>query len=228
MIRYLILFVAMALLGFPLPAAETQDAAQKIAAKDGIVRLNDHFMIFPENKPGNSVYIDKKKLLSRDDLTLVDIVEAPDGYIYRGLDGSGRSVLGFKGDPDAQFLQLQGGFYQLITGKNTKKKLYWVNGAGQIEDMLPGRNTGAGLVFNGVDKAAFYHIAKGETVVTEAGRERYQYTFKIHIADTNDHSIRQLPVTIKDFRLKLLLEWMDENTIKYTLDNGQEETVAIR
>lgn len=228
MARYLILIISIILFNIPLYAVETQNAEQKASPADGIVRLNDHFMIFPDNKPGNSIYVDKRKLLSRDDLTMVDFIEAPEGYIYHGLDKNGNSVLGFTGDPDVKFIQFKGGFYQLITPKSAKKKLYWLNGDRKIEDMLPRRNTGTGLVFNGVDKAAFYHIAKGETVVTEDGRERYQYTFRIHIADLKTHQVRHLPVSVNDFRAKLKLEWMDENTIKYTLDNGQVETIAIR
>ena len=226
--RYLILLLIVFFLNSSLYATEREPENENVPSANGIVRLNEHFTIFPDNKLGNSIYVDKKKLISRDDLTLVDIIEAPEGFIYHGLDESGNSLLGYKGHPDVKFISMQGGFYQLLTDKNTKKKIYWINGDRKIEDLLPKRNTGTGLVFNGLDKAVFYHIAKGETVETEEGRERYQYTFRLHVADTKSYRIRHLPISVKDYYMKLRLEWMDESTIKYTLGNGQVETVAIR
>ncbi len=228
MIRYLILILTILLLDTTLYAVETQSETQDTPSADGVIRINEHFMIFPDSKLGNSVYFDKRKLVSRDDLTMVDIVEAPEGFIYHGLDENGNSILGFTGNPQVNFIRLQGGFYQLITGKNGKKKIYWINSELKIEDLLPRRNTGTGLVFNGVDKAVFYHITKGEIVQTEEGKERYQYTFRLHVADTQSRRVRHLPVSVKDYFIRLRLEWMDESTIKYTLGNGQVETVAIR
>lgn len=193
-----------------------------------IVKLNDRFQIFPDNKLGNTIYLNKKKLVTRDDLALIDIVEAPKGYIYHGLDESGNSVLGYTGDPDAKFIQQPAGLYHLILANNGKKKIYWINDKHRIEDLLPRRNTATGLTYNNVDKTVFYHIAKGETIETEEGRERYQYTFRLHVVNTQTYKVMHLPVTIKDFSLKLRLEWMDEDTIKYTLSNGKVETTAVQ
>ncbi len=195
---------------------------------NGIVKLNDRFQVFPDNKLGNTIYLNNKKLVTRDDLSLIDIVEAPEGYIYHGLDENGNSVLGYIGDPDTKFILLPAGLYHLILADNSKKKIYWINGKRQIEDLLPRSKTGTGLKFNNVDKAVFYHIAKGETIETEDGRERYQYTFRLHVVNTQTHKVMHLPMTIKDFSPKLRLEWTDEDTIKYTLSNGKIETTAIQ
>ncbi len=222
------MFLLLILMSVSISGAETLPDEGSVTPADGILKLNNQFSIFPDNKLGNSVYLNKKRLVSRDDLTMVDIVQAPDGYIYHGLDENGSSVLGFSGNEDAKFIQLPGGFYYLVTDKNSKKKIYWISGNRKIEDLLPRRNTGSGLVFNGSDKAVFYHIAKGETIETEEGKERYQYTFKIHIANTETRSVRHLPLSVTDFSLRLRLEWTDENTIKYTLSNGQAETVSIQ
>lgn len=226
--KLLVLILAAFLVHLPLTAAEAQESTAQASPAGGILKLSEDFSVFPENKLGNSIYYNGKKLISRDDLTMIGITKAPEGFIYHGLDETGNSVLGYTGNPDAKFIPLQGGFYQLITSTDTKRKLYWINGDGEIEDLLPRRNTGTGLVFNGVDKAAFYHISKGETIETESGRERYQYTFRIHVADRSTYRVRHLPISVKDFTFRLRLEWMDENTIKYTLSNGQVETVAIR
>ncbi|MBT7892083.1 MAG: hypothetical protein HN580_23910 [Deltaproteobacteria bacterium] len=228
MIKYLNLLVWCVLSTFLLSTVVTQAVTASESQANGIVKLNDRFQIFPDSKLGNTIYLNNKKLVSRGDLTLIDIVAAPEGYVYHGLDENGNSVLGYTGDQDAKFIQLPGGLYQLILSSIRKKKIYWINGKRQIEDLLPRRNTGTGLVYNNVDKAAFYHIAKGETIETEDGKERYQYTFRLHVVNTQTYKVMHLPISIKDFSLKLRLEWMDEDTIKYTLSNGQIETTAVQ
>ncbi len=226
MIKQLVLWFVLSTISFSTAGA--QSATTSETPENSILKLSDRFQIFPGNKLGNTIYLNRKKLISREDLTLVDILEAPEGHIYHGQDETGTSVLGYVGNQNAEFIQLEGGFYHLILGKNGKKKIYWINGKDHIEDVLPRRNTATGLVFNNLDKAVFYHIAKGESIETDEGRERYQYTFNLHSVNTQTHKIRHLPDTIKDFSLRLRLEWINEDTIKYTLSDGQNGTVTIR
>jgi len=224
-VNLLLLFVLSTLL---LSTGLITTVAASGSQADSIVKLNARFQIFPGNKLGNTIYLNNKKLVKRDDLAMIDVVEAPEGYIYHGLDEGGNSVLGYTGDQDAKFIPLPAGLYHLLLGNNGKKKIYWINGKRQIEDLLPRRNTGTGVVYNNVDKAVFYHIAKGETIETEDGRERYQYTFRLHVINTQTYKVMHLPKTIKDFSLRLRLEWMDEDTIKYTLSDGKVETTAVQ
>ncbi len=228
MIKPLNLVVWCILWSFSLNTVLVQSTIASESQNGSILKLNDRFQIFPDNKKGNAIYLDKKRLFSRNDLTLTNIAIAPEGYVYSGLDENGNSMLGYTGNQDAKFIQLQGGLYQLTLGRNGKKKIFWINGRHQIEDLLPRRNTATGVVYNKINRAAFYHIAKGETIETEDGKERYQYTFNLHIANTQTYEVKHLPIIIKDFSLKLRLEWVDEDTLKYTLSNGQTETADVQ
>ena len=83
------------------------------------------------------------------------------------------------------------------------------------------------MAYNQVDKAAFYHISKGETIELEDGTLKYQYTFKIHIADRAINKIYSLPNTITDFYYRLKLDWIDPNTLRYTLLSGEKGSIEV-
>ncbi|NQU65975.1 MAG: hypothetical protein HQ517_17075 [SAR324 cluster bacterium] len=226
MIKHILLLFVLSLITYSQAVSQSETTSESPA--NSILKLNEVFQIFPNKKLGNTIYLNKKKLISREDLTLIDILEAPEGYVYLGQDETENSVLGYTGSQDAKFIGLKGGFYQLSIGKNGKKKIYWTNEKNRIIDLLPRRNTATGLVFNDVDMAVFYHIAKGETIETEEGKERYQYTFNLHSISMQTFEVKHLPLAIKDFSLKLHLEWINGDTIKYTLSNGKVETVTIK
>jgi len=217
MLRIFSLITIISLIAFS-SYAETE----KKTSIDGVQRISNKIQIFPENKASNTAYKNKKKVVSVPSLTLIGISEASDGYIYMGKNESDQKVLGFSGNPEVEFIPLNGGFYQLIIRKKLTE-IYWINQNGEIENLLPRSKTANGLVFNNVDKSAFYNISKGETVETEEGRERFQYTFKIHIANTKTFEIKHLKKTVSDFRSRLRLQWVDENTLQYKLSNGNVE-----
>ena len=193
----------------------------------GIKEIKPGFQVFPYGKMGNTLYADKKKIVSRADLILHDIMEAPLGYVYYGTNETQEDVLGYVGSDTAEFNRLEGGFYHLNMADG-KKKLYRVTQDKRIQNLLPRSNTATGLVYNDVDKAAFYHITKGETVEVADGSERYQYTFRIHIVKDKDERVIDLPDTVSDFRYRLRLNWVNPSTLEYTLSNGQKETIVIR
>jgi len=199
------------------------------ATRGGIVKIKDKFQIFPENRLGNTLYLKNKKLVSKENLILEDVVEAPDGHIYRGTDENQNTILGYTGDPNAQFLSMEKGFYQLNTNSEgiVRRRLYWVNNKKEIIEILPQYKTTGGLVHNQADKAVLYHIAKGENVVTAEGKEVYQYSFRLHIINTKTGDIRHLPETILDFSPKLRLGWSDKDTVQYFLSNGTKETIKV-
>jgi hypothetical protein len=223
MIRSLWLCLALLWIAAPVNAAQTGDEN----VEGGIVIVDDTFTIFPKNRPGNSIYLKNKRLISVENLTLENIIALPEGYIYQGTDMQENQRLGFVGDPDTQFISLENGFYQLIVRNGAKRKLYWISQEKEIIDLLPRYNTATGLAFNQVDKAVFFHISKGETVETDDGRQRYQYTFRLHLFDTETGDVEQLPKVITDFRFPLRLSWLDENTIQYALSNGMRETISV-
>jgi len=195
--------------------------------KNGVQELRGNFKIFPYNKLGNTIYRDNKKLISKEHLAIQDVLEVADGIVYLGFDEGGESDLAFSGDPDVDFKSLDGGFYHLRDKKNGLSKLFRVDLNGQIKDLLPKSKTASGLAYNGKNKAAFFHIAKGELVEFEDGRSRYQYTFRIHIVRTGSSIVRTLPEAVNDFSIKLDLRWENSNTLHVLLGNGKKNVYHL-
>ncbi|MBU2512087.1 hypothetical protein KJ966_12170 [bacterium] len=220
----LLSFVLSFLLITPLLAQTIEKSKNNTVG--GIKELKNGFQVFPEGKLGNTLYKDKNKLISRDDLVLHDIVEAPEGHIYYGTNELNEPVLGFVGNTKVQFVPLEGGFYQLQT-ESGLKRIFRLNPQNEIQNVLPNSNTASGLVYNGENKAAFFHITKGETIETEDEGPKFQYTFRIHVVKDGDDKIIHLPETVSDFKSKLKLIWIDRNTLQYTLSNNQKETIVI-
>lgn len=205
--------------------AQTTEKSENII--NGVVEIKPGFQIFPVGKLGNTLYMQGKKLVSQENIVLYDVVEGPEGYVYCGIDENETAILGFVGPDTVEFTQLEGGYYQLVTA-DRKRKLYRVINKNEIQNLLPRSNTANGLVYNNIDKAAFFHISKGETIEMDDGTERYQYTFKIHIVKDDDPRIVNLPDTITDFRSRLKLDWVDQNTIQSTLSNNEKITFVVK
>ncbi len=223
------LFFTVFLLTTFVCSALAQTEEKRENSTDGIKHIRKKFFVFPENKIGNTLYRkNKEKIVSKSNLTLLDIIEAPGGYVFYGTNESVQPELGFTGESSVEFISLDNGFYQLTAQNGTVKKLYRITNNREIQCLLPKSKTASGLVYNGVDKAAFYHITKGETIETEEGKQRYLYTFKIHIVKNGVVRVDHSPDTINDFKAPLVLKWKDKNTIQYKLSNNQVETRIIK
>ena len=223
-IKFIVPTVISLLFAFALLA---QTAEKSENNNNGIKEIKPGFQVFPDGKMGNTLYANKKKLVTREDLILRDVVEAPEGYVYYGVNELDEGVLGYAGSETTEFTTLEGGFYALVTAEG-KRRLYRLNSKNEIQDLLPRSNTASGLVYNNVNKAAFFHITKGETIEADDGRQRYQYTFKIHIVKEGIDTVTHLPETVSDFRSRLRMKWINRNTLQYTLSNDQKETIVIK
>lgn len=193
---------------------------------EGIVTIRNDYQIFPVGQKGNSIYINKKRLLTRPNLILKDILEVFGGHIVYGRSEDVQHELEFIGPASVRFEKLAKGYYQIIDA-NRKKKLIRVNPADQIQILLPRSNTASGLVFNGENIAAFFHIFKGDTVESDDGKQNYQYTFKIHIIRSTDDDITTLNETVSDFNPRLRLKWLKANLLEYQLSNGVVKNLRI-
>lgn len=223
--QYLITLVFLFSLFTPGTYAEEKEKSS--LDKSGILELRGEYKIFPYNKPGNTVYYKEKKLISKENISIQDIIEVAEGIVYLGIDEAGEMVLSFAGDPEVEFELLEGGFYRLKDRKNGLSKLFRVDLNGQIKDLLPKSKTASGLAYNGKNKAAFFHIAKGELIEFEDGRSRYQYTFRIHIVRAGSSIIRTLQEPVKDFSIKLSLRWKNPNTLHVVLGNGEKKVYHL-
>ena len=223
-IKWVSLIIAFSLLFSVTALAQTDEKSQN--SSNGIKEIGAGFQVFPEGKLGNTLYKEGKKIISRKDLILRAVTDAPEGFVYYGTNEAGENILGYVGSNTTVFSALEGGYYEL-SAESGKRKLYRLMAGNKIQNLLPTSNTATGLVYNQVDKAAFYHITKGETVEAEDGKLRYQYTFRLHVVRNNEPGIIHLPETVSDFKPKLKLNWIDQNTLQLTLSNNQKETIII-
>ncbi len=205
--------------------ALAQDAV-KPDVNNGIVTIRNNFQIFPVGKLGNSIYLNKKRLLTRPNLILKDIIEIFDGHAVYGMDEVGEQELEYLGNTNITFEKIAKGYFQ-ITNEKKRKKIVRVNPADQIQVLLPNSNTATGLVHNGKNKAAFFHIFKGDTVQSDDGKSNYQYTFKIHIIRSTDDDSTTLNETVSDFSPRLKLKWLKTNLLQYELSNGFVKSFRI-
>ena len=207
--------------------AQTESQVQEENIRDGVLTIKNRYQIFPVNRLGNTIYVNNKKLESKSGLVMVDVVKAPGGFIYHAKDEAEQSILGFTGDENAKFKSLDGGFYLLST-KESGNKIYRLNSVNIIQNLLPRYKTAGGLVYNNSDKAAFFHIAKGENIETEDGKLRYLYTFRIHIAKIDEPEVINLTLSISDYSPNLRMTWIDEETLQYSLSDGSIDRITIR
>jgi hypothetical protein len=205
--------------------SELQEREENI--KGGVLTIKDRYQIFPVNRLGNTIYVDNKKLASQAGLAMIDLIETSGGFVYHAKDETEQSILGFAGEENAKFKALDGGFYLLST-KEFGNKIYRLNSDNMIQNLLPRYKTAGGLVYNNADKAAFFHISKGENIETEDGKLRYLYTFKIHVAKIEEPTVINLPLSISDYAPNLRMTWIDEETLQYSLSDGSIDRITIK
>lgn len=222
--KTLVLFISLSLLlmNGSLWAEKKNDEGNR----DGVAVINEKFKIFPIDKVGNSVYLNDKKIFSDKELTLKTIREVPSGFVYVASNEAGDFQLGFTGEESSKFKNLNEGFYFLKTSK-WKSKIFKISKEGGIIDLLPRSNTASGLVSNGKGKAVFSHITKGETIETDEGKQRYQYTLKLHVFSEKTEKVRHLKELIENFSANLSLKWVDENHVEYKLSDNQTKIIRV-
>ena len=223
--KFLYLLLTLFIVSATPVLAQSTEKSDNITG--GVQEIAPEYQVFPKGRLGNTIYKNRKKLISRVDLNLKGILEAPEGHVYYGINESDEAVLGFIGGESIQFTELEGKFYELIN-QSGQHRLYRVSPDKKIQDLLPRSNTASGLVFNDENKAAFFHITKGELVEMEDGKQRYQYTFRIHIVKNDEVKVVHLPDAVADFRAKLKMSWVDKDTLQYILSNDQMETIVIK
>ena len=219
-----VLFVSLSLFLISSPLSATEKQEQE--SKDGVAIINEKFKIFPIDKVGNSVYLRDKKIFSDEGITLKMIRKVPSGFVYLALNETGDFQLGFVGESTSKFKDLGGGFYFLTTSK-WKSKIFKVSATGEIMDLLPRSSTASGLVYNGKDQAVFSHIAKGETIETEDGKQRYQYTLRLHVLNVKTEKVNHLKELVDNFSVNLKLKWIDNNHVQYKLSDNQTKIIRV-
>lgn len=226
-----VLLPAAMLLWPPLPAWSVQEYPSNSEHRGVVVQ--DMYQIFPENRPGNAVYYDKRLIFSLADRSIRHIAPLPrEGrFAYLAVDSEGRPEVGIyvqHQDHLARLVEIGAGYYFAVVTLDgvIYKKMYRVIEGERIEDLLSESKTADGAV-NGAKGVVFYHVA---TVVEREGEGGDTYTefgIRVHLSLRGEERLRHLDYPIFNTLPKLTLSWSEDNQITYTLADGRREVLSL-
>ena len=216
-------------------SAETVEIFSRDTNHRGVIEFAP-YQIYPENRVGNGIYIEKKLLDSHPQRVIINIVNIKDTdnhvYIYRGFSGAlGLDIVKNNTGEDVRFWQVDPEFYQYSNRTSGTRRVFRIF-EDKIIPLLPNLRTGTGVAISQTH-AIFYHISnsKNVTSINQNGQKTTKrvYTFRLHVIkrDLEDLvSLYDLP--IKDANYLLKLNWKNEHSLIYKLSNGKEYTIDLR
>jgi len=219
--------VAALLLASPATGVEQFPSGPKFR---GTVKF-EQYAVFPENRPGNGVYLNSILLYSVDGQTIQDVLPLTlEGRFVFLADNGQEQTLGVRVveelDKPPRIKPVGKGLFHvvLVLDGVVYKKLYRVIES-KIYDLLPSSKTadGAEAGLNGV---TFYHITSAEKEETESG-SRSIFGMKLHVVLYEDERVHSLGHNIRNTLPSLDLKWVDEKTISYKLADGTIEELSL-
>ena len=221
-----ILVVASASVGQPVQALESfpQDENHR-----GIIEVSD-YQIYPEGRLGNAVYELNKLMFSFPDRVILDIMNIPasTSVVYLYEDTENNKALGLfdkSSDHPAKIKRVDEEFYEVWTPSRNMRKIFRI-----FQDQLVGvffQVKSARGVTPARDHIAFYHITDVKTPEND-GTETQVFVFKVHLLKRNASKVRTLPVQVENTSPTLKLTWVEETTLRYTLENGTSNDIRIK
>ena len=201
----------------------------------GILDLRP-YQIYPENRIGNGIYLDKKLLDTHPQRVILNITSIKNTksyvYLFRTQNGVlGLGIVKNEADGDARFWKVDPEFYQYTNSTFGIQRVFRIYQE-KIIPLLTNIRTGAGVATS-TNHAILYHItaSKDITRTTSSGQEITQrvYTFRLHLINRNFKKIQSLfNLQVQDVSYRLKLKWVNEYSVSYKLSNGTEETVDLR
>ena len=194
------------------------------------------FQIYPENRVGNGIYLEKKLLASHPQRVILNIVNIKGTYnhvyLYRALNGVlGLDVVKNDTGEDVRFWQVDHEFYQYSNRTSGTRRVFRIF-EDKIIPLLPNLRTGTGVAASQTH-AVFYHISnsKNVTSLNQNGQETVSrvYTFRLHVINKNLEgavSLYDLPIQDANYLLKLV--WENEHSVSYKLTNGKKHIIDLR
>ncbi len=192
----------------------------------GVVSVGG-YQVFPENRPGNSIYVDGVLQLSLPGQTLVDVGPLPPKgrfvYLARQSDGRTVGVRSGPNDPPPRVTEISPGYYFIVTLLDgaAYKKLYRVQG-NTLTDLLPLSKTADGVTV-GEKGILFFHIGKADQ--PDSGDA--SYTIGIHLALFGEAKVRHLGSPVENSTPTITLKWLDASRFTYKLADGTTETASL-
>ena len=200
----------------------------------GVIDLSP-YQIFPENRMGNGIYLEKKLLDSHSQRVILKIVNIKSTkshvYLFRDQYGVlGLNIVKAESDKDARFWKIVPEFYQYSNNITGLKRIFRIFN-NNIQPILPNLRTGAGVTTSATH-AIFYHITDSKDVIhlNTSGEEikTRLYTFRLHVINRKlDDSKHIKNLLIQDINYRLKLVWEDESSVSYKLSNGKKRTVDL-
>ena len=219
----------------PLNPSEAVEIFSRDSNHRGVIEF-EPYHIYPENRVGNGIYLEKKLLDSHPKRIILNIVNIKDTenhvYLYRGLNG----VLGLdivrndKGE-DVRFWRVDPEFYQYSNRTSGTKRIFRIF-EDKIIPLLPNLRTGSGVTTSSTH-AVFYHISNSKNVTkfNQNGQEITNriYTFRLHVIKRDLGGTESLyDLRIQDANYLLKLVWENEHSVSYKLSNGEKNIIDLR
>ena len=231
-----ILFICFGLVLVMLPQGVTAaENFSRDAEHRGIVEIGP-YQIYPENRMGNGIYLDKKLLDSHPQRVILNIVSIKHSqshvYLYRGQNGLlGLDIVKNDADGEARFWKIDPEFYQYTNRTSGIQRVFRIF-QNQIKPLLSHLRTGTGVAASATH-AVFYHITESKDItrINSSGQEITQkvYTFRLHLINRKFENIESLiNLKIQDVSHRLKLKWVSEYSVSYKLSNGENQTVDLR
>ena len=215
----------------PVTEAEASPALAVDAEHKGIVPFGP-YQIFPENRPGNAVYLNNRLVVSVPERAIVQVVPLPkEGrFAYLTQNVFGNAELGVylpPTDPTPKVKKVAEGFYYVVMVIEgiVYKKLYRIVQDANIVDVLPRSKTADGVVA-GEAGVLFYHVAGADTTEQD-GRTIYQFRLRLHVLLFQEERLRNLDYPVINTLPRLKLAWKNGSGVEYMLADGRVEVLSL-
>lgn len=189
------------------------------------------YQIFPENRPGNGVYLDGTLLLALPGQTILSVAQIGPGgrffYVARGAEGKravGVNVL--PGDAQPRVSEPAPGYRYVVSGFEGQgyKKFLRVTET-VVTDLLPMSHTADGLT-KGPQGILFFHVGSTAGSIPSEAMPAGQYGIRLHWLNLTAGNVKHLGRPIYNGLPTLKLEWLDDGRVQYTLSDGKRETLS--
>ena len=234
-IKINIFFVCSGLLWIFSPnGIDAVESYSRDSAHRGVVDLAP-YQIYPENRMGNGIYLNKKLLATHPQRVILNIVSIKDTeshvYLFRGENGVlGLNIVKGETDGEARFWQVDPEFYQYSNNTTGIKRIFRIF-RNDVKPVLPFLRTGSG-VSTSATHAVFYHVSNSKeiTYLNASGQEITGriYTFRLHVINRKLDGFKSIfNLQIQDVNYSLKLVWENEHSVSYKLANGKKHTVDL-
>lgn len=229
----IVVVIAAAVMIVAMHAAPAKAAEQYPSGPEyrGVIQI-DSYVIFPENRSGNAVYLEDKMIYSREGETILDVLPLPvEGrFIYLARDANEDMTLRVfttSYDGKIQVKKVAEGVFHAkmdLDGVPYKKMYRLIDN--KILDLLPTSKTADGPVA-GASGVVFFHVASASDSEDEEGKLKQVFGLRVHLTQGEAVRLRSLDFVVKNALPRLKIEWVDAETVAYTLDNGKREVLTL-